>query len=58
VPVRVLQCALAEKGFWTGPIDGNFTTAVGTALKDFQRSKRLRATGLTDSRTRRLLGVS
>ena len=58
VPVRVLQCALAEKGFWTGPMDGNFTTAVGTALKDFQRSKRLRATGLTDFRTRRLLGVS
>jgi peptidoglycan hydrolase-like protein with peptidoglycan-binding domain len=54
----VLQCALAEKGFWTGPIDGNFTSEVGAALKSFQRSKKYRGTGMTDLRTRRALGVS
>jgi uncharacterized protein YkwD len=56
--VRVLQCALAEKGFWTGAIDGNLTSEVGAALKSFQRSKKYRATGMTDLRTRRALGVS
>lgn len=56
--VRVMQCALAAKGFWTGPVDGNFTSEVATALKDFQRSAKLRATGTTDLRTRRALGVS
>lgn len=56
--VRVMQCALAERGFWTGPVDGNFTSEVATALKDFQRSKKIRPTGMTDLRTRRALGVS
>jgi uncharacterized protein YkwD len=57
VTVRVAQCALAAQGLWTGPVDGYYSADMVTAVKDFQRSHSIRATGTLDARTRRALGV-
>lgn len=56
--VRAAQCAMAEKGAWTGPIDGAFNATFAKAIKAYQKSMKLKANGVLDSKTRRALGVS
>ena len=56
--VRAAQCAMAEKGAWTGPIDGAFNATFAKAVKAYQKSMKLRVNGTLDSKTRRALGVS
>ena len=56
--IRAAQCALAEQGAWTGPIDGEFNSTFRAALKAYQKSVHLRTTGVLDLRTRKALHVS
>jgi hypothetical protein len=56
--VRAAQCALAEKGAWTGPIDGVFNSTLKSAIKVYQKSMHLKASGVLDQRTRKALHVS
>jgi len=58
VAVRVAQCALAAQGVWTAPVDGLFSSDMTKVVKDFQRSVKLRATGVLDLKTRKALGIS
>ena len=45
------QKALAQKGFYKGPIDGEVSPAFRTAVWNFQKSKGLPATGQLDRAT-------
>jgi len=56
--VRVAQCAMQAKDAWTGPIDGVFNSAFAQAVKAYQRSVGLKASGVLDIKTRRSLGIS
>ena len=56
--VRTLQCALSSAGVYAGPIDGQFSPAVVSAVSAFQSQKGVaRPNGRADLRTRRLLGL-
>jgi lipoprotein-anchoring transpeptidase ErfK/SrfK len=52
-----LQLALEKSGFSPGLIDGTCGPKTTRAVAEFQRSRRLAATGQADARTRALLGV-
>lgn len=54
---RNAQSALAEKGFYRGEIDGQFGPSSQRALRAFQRSTGLPATGELDPETTARLGV-
>jgi peptidoglycan hydrolase-like protein with peptidoglycan-binding domain len=51
-----LQVALQARGLYRGPIDGIAGPLTAQAVRDFQRSKRLRVDGLAGPRTRGALG--
>ena len=51
-----LQVALKQRGFYKGEIDGVAGPLTAQAVRDFQRSKRLRVDGLAGRQTRRALG--
>lgn len=51
-----LQVALQARGLYRGPIDGVAGPLTAQAVRDFQRSKRLRVDGLAGPRTRKALG--
>jgi LysM repeat protein len=51
-----LQVALRAQGLYLGPIDGLVGPRTVAAVRAFQRSHRLRVTGIADLRTRRALG--
>jgi len=55
--VRAAQEALRDKGFDPGPIDGILGPRTQAALRSFQQSKNLQATGRLDSQTEQQLGV-
>ena len=51
-----LQVALQARGFYRGSVDGVAGPLTAQAVRDFQRSKRLRVDGLAGPQTRRALG--
>jgi LysM repeat protein len=51
-----LQVALQIRGFYKGQIDGVAGPLTAQAVRDFQRSRRLRVDGLAGPQTRRALG--
>ena len=51
-----LQVALRAQGLYLGPIDALVGPRTVAAVRAFQRSHRLRVTGIADVRTRRALG--
>jgi peptidoglycan hydrolase-like protein with peptidoglycan-binding domain len=56
--VAALQGALTTTGHYMGPIDGKWTPELEQALKDYQKSQQLPATGVVDAVTlAALLGV-
>lgn len=57
--VRVLQSALVTAGVTlVGGVDGVFGSATSRAISDYQRTMQLGVTGVVDSWTARLLGIS
>ena len=57
--VSSIQQRLKQAGYYTGAIDGVFTSATESALKEFQAAKRLVADGIVGSKTLAALqGVS
>jgi peptidoglycan hydrolase-like protein with peptidoglycan-binding domain len=46
-----VQQTLKLAGFWTGPVDGNWTPALTEALKSFQTALGVEATGAVDAAT-------
>lgn len=56
--VRAVQEALKEKGHYNGQIDGNWGAETQAALKAFQQSSGLEATGQLDEETKEKLGMS
>jgi len=55
--VRNVQQALNAKGYSAGPADGQWGPSTEIALKQFQSSQGLPATGALDTRTLSALGV-
>jgi peptidoglycan hydrolase-like protein with peptidoglycan-binding domain len=51
-----LQVALQARGFYRGSIDGIAGPLTAKAVRDFQRSRKLRVDGLAGPQTRRALG--
>jgi peptidoglycan hydrolase-like protein with peptidoglycan-binding domain len=51
-----LQVALQARGFYKGTVDGIAGPLTAQAVRDFQRSRRLRVDGLAGPQTRRALG--
>ena len=56
--VRVLQCALARLGLYSGAISGRFDRATKAAVKLFQTQHGLRVTGTANLVTRRSIGIT
>jgi peptidoglycan hydrolase-like protein with peptidoglycan-binding domain len=52
-----IQQALKENGFYAGPIDGVMRKRTQEAIRSFQRSRDLKATGRIDNETARALRV-
>ncbi|MEW6412624.1 MAG: VWA domain-containing protein [Candidatus Zixiibacteriota bacterium] len=55
--VKQLQQALADRGFYSGPVDGNFTSDVSDAVKKFQSASKLKADGIAGPATLKELGI-
>jgi hypothetical protein len=55
--IRQVQQALDKDGFKAGPTDGRWGRETETALKQFQQSKQLQATGQLDQQTVADLGL-
>ena len=55
--VRLLQRLLQERGFYAGPIDGDFNRRTERAVRQFQRQQGLPVTSVVDEATWRALGV-
>lgn len=49
--------ALKDKGYYQGPIDGNFDPPVIEALKKFQKDSGMVPTGHLDTKTHEALGI-
>lgn len=49
--VMILQQQLTQLGLYSGPVDGDYSAATQEAVKAFQTSVNLAATGLLDSQT-------
>jgi peptidoglycan hydrolase-like protein with peptidoglycan-binding domain len=56
--VKQVQQALKKEGHDPGPVDGVMGQKTQQALRDFQKSKNLEATGRLDDQTADALGVS
>jgi peptidoglycan hydrolase-like protein with peptidoglycan-binding domain len=57
VSVSQVQTALAQSGFYRGPIDGQLAAPTLAAVRAFQSANGLPATGLLDAQTVAALGV-
>ena len=55
--VKKIQEALKERGFDPGPVDGVMGPNTAKALKAFQTSQGLKASGRIDAQTKRDLGI-
>jgi peptidoglycan hydrolase-like protein with peptidoglycan-binding domain len=52
-----IQQALKDNGFYAGPIDGMMRTRTQEAIRSFQRSKDIKATGRVDRETAQELRI-
>jgi len=55
--VETLQEVLQSRGFYTGSIDGLFTSEVTTAVREFQRQEGLTVDGIAGPATLKALGI-
>lgn len=55
--IKKLQEALRDKGYYTGHIDGLMGPQTRTAIRQYQKSENLAATGRLDAQTAGRLGV-
>jgi len=55
--VEILQEALQSRGFYTGPIDGQFTPELTIAVREFQRQEGLTVDGIAGPATLKALGI-
>ena len=55
--VEILQEALQSRGFYTGPIDGQFTPELTIAVREFQRQESLTVDGIAGPATLKALGI-
>lgn len=55
--VELLQKALTQAGFYHGPVDGVYSQAVQSAVRDFQKSKGLTVDGIAGPATQNALGL-
>ncbi len=55
--VERLQTALAEEGFWSGPVDGKYTRELEAAVDSYQASKGMKADGIAGPSTLQNLGL-
>lgn len=51
------QAKLGQEGFYEGAVDGEWNRELSRAIRDFQRSRGLRITGLLDGNTRAALAI-
>lgn len=56
--IRDVQARLGQRGFDVGPVDGVYGDSTQQALRNFQKSNNIQATGQIDSRTLAALGVT
>ena len=54
----VIQRQLSKRGYYKGPIDGDFGDSSRTALRHFQKDNRLKDTGRIDEPTLKALGFT
>ncbi len=55
--MRKVQETLNDRGFKVGPANGNLAAAMQPAIRDFQKSENLEATGRLNDRTLAALGI-
>jgi len=55
--VERLQTALADKGFWSGPIDGRYTDDLEVAVDEFQAAQGIKQDGVAGPSTLQNLGL-
>jgi len=55
--VERLQTALADKGFWSGPIDGKYTGDLEEAVDEFQAAQGIKQDGVAGPSTLQNLGL-
>lgn len=55
--VEILQEALQSRGFYTGPIDGQFTPELTIGVREFQRQEGLTLDGIAGPATLKALGI-
>ena len=58
ISTRDLQNALAQKGYYRGPVDGIYGTLTRNAVSAFQRANNMTATGRVNADMVRALGLS
>ena len=56
--IRFAQVTLRDRGYYSGPINGEITFAMRNAIRQFQKDNNLTITGELDGRTARLLGIA
>jgi peptidoglycan hydrolase-like protein with peptidoglycan-binding domain len=56
--IRFAQITLRDRGYYTGPINGEMTFGTRNAIRQLQRDNNLPITGELDGRTARLLGIA
>jgi peptidoglycan hydrolase-like protein with peptidoglycan-binding domain len=56
--IRFAQITLRDRGYYTGPINGEMTFGTRNAIRQLQRDNNLPTTGELDGRTARLLGIA
>jgi peptidoglycan hydrolase-like protein with peptidoglycan-binding domain len=56
--IRFAQITLRDRGYYTGPINGEITFGTRNAIRQLQRDNNLPITGELDGRTARLLGIA
>jgi len=54
---KKVQQALKDKGFYSGPVDGEMNKTTQDAIRALQKSKNLNVTGNLDDNTARELGL-
>ena len=55
--IRKIQQKLNQEGFHAGQVDGNWSSQTQTAIRDFQQTKGINATGQLDERTLNEMGL-
>ena len=55
--VRLAQKALGRLGYWSGPVDGDLTPQLRSAIEAYQKDQKAPATGLLDDATLKRLAM-